>query len=245
VLTQRTRQETLLQSRQRMEAKWKNAQRQIKRMGMIGMVAVVHCTWSRHKTFHYHMHIVAEFPDVIDEKLTDQFKLWWAGLEHGTIEPFVKNVARPRTAEQCGEPNTLYEPADAVGTGIGYIVGDVIKGVGNFGVLGCPSSRIQEVVDTIQNMKRQRLYGDWRGSVGVAEEERKEKAKEDKIAGAGKDDGEPDWFDGCPTCDEAYTQGRAGVAQMRDLIRGLAEAYSGPTYFCKLVRTFCGRCLGG
>lgn len=218
-----------------MEEKWKKASRQLKLLGRLGMVAVIHCTWSRKRTFHYHIHVVVEFQAETD---LGGFAEWWSTLEAGTIPAFVKCCSQGRTANECAERTNLYEESDAVGTGIGYVIGDILKGVGHFGVVGCPKKRLLEVVKEVGGLKRQRLYGMWRHCIKAA------KAAHDEVVAKEKEQGKiiessSDCDTDCPTVDEAYHKAREGVASMRVLLKGLALSYSSPSYYCNMVRLLC------
>lgn len=241
MLTQRVKKEWLENSRERLEAKWKVAQRWLRRLGPTGFACVAHCNWSRHGGFHFHYHVVAEFPGSVD---LEGFSEAWSKLEPGSIVAFYSRVSKGRTAAQCGEPQDLFGHDDAVGSGIGYVVGEIVKGVGAFGVKGCPTWRLSEVATALLGMKRVRLYMGWRSAVverDKAEKAEKEKAAEKEGTAEKAKDGQESDFDYscCPTVDDAYTEARGGVVASRDLLKGLVERYPGPSYFAGRVRAFC------
>lgn len=241
VLTQRVHEEPLKRTKDRMERQWRKAQRRLKKLGPVGMLCVVHCTWSRHGGFHYHLHVVAEFTNEPD---LEGFAEWWRTLQAGQIKGFVKRVSKPKTAEQCGTPQDLIHGVDAVGSGIGYIVGEIVKGVGRFGTGGCPRSRLPEVVETVTGLKRQRLYGEWRGAVGKCEARLKAERKEEESKGVAESkEPEVDWDYDSMTVDEAYFEAVQGERHARDLVRGLGERYPGSSFLCDQVRAFCMEAL--
>lgn len=227
-------------TRARMETKWRLAQRRLKALGPVGMLCVVHCTWSRSGGFHYHLHVVLECASEVD---LSGFSEWWGGLENGQQAAFFKNVGKPRSSAQCGNPQDLINGVDAVGSGIGYVVGEIVKGIGRFGTDGCPRNRLAEVVATVCGLKRQRLYGAWRGAVGRCEKAMKEERKESATTAAASEGDTIDWdYDGM-TVDEAYWESRNGIDHCRDLVRGLLGRYAGKSYLCDLVRAFCMEAL--
>lgn len=237
VLTQRVYQEPLSRTKTRMEEMWKRAQRRLKRLGPIGMLCVAHCTWSRHGGFHYHLHVIAEFEGEPD---LGGFSEWWGTLAPGQQPGFAKRVATPRTARQCGLPQDLIHGVDAVGSGIGYIVGDVIKGVGRFGTDGCPRNRLAEVVETVTGLKRQRLYGDWRGAIGKCERHLKAERQAQDAQGVSDESKETavSHYDGM-LVDDAYFEATQGEPHARELVRGLFDRYPGSSFLSDSVRGFC------
>ena len=244
MLTQRVKPEPLSLTRKRMERKWQIAQRRLKKLGPIGFLCVVHCTWSRHGGFHYHLHVIMEFAEKVDLSEVGE---GWADLEEGQQPAWVKHVSDARTAEVCGKPEDLIHGVDAVGSGIGYVVGEIVKGIGRFGTDGCPRGRLAEVVSMVAGLKRQRLYGDWRGAVGKYEKgaklERKAEAEKRVVEGKGKATTEIDWEYDTMTVDEAYWESRNGVGSIREMVRGLMQRYAGKSYLCDLVRAFCMEAL--
>lgn len=238
VLTQRVLSEPLAASRDRMEAKWVKAQKWLRCLGALGSVAVVHCTWSRHGGFHYHMHVVAEVTKEVD---FGSFSARWQAFRDVGTPIFVKRVSEGRTAKECGEPVDLIHGVDAVGAGIGYVVGEVLKGVGRFAVDKCPTRHLAEVVEVVRGLKRLRLYGSWRTAVKEAaeaakallegqspEEREKEMAAEAKAALTAVD-----------TVDKVREKSLGGDGVARALMRGLRESYDGSSLFCEGVRAFC------
>lgn len=241
VLTQRVYEEPLERTKVRMERQWKRAQRRLKGLGPVGMLCVIHCTWSRHGGFHYHLHVIAEFDKDVDLSC---FAEGWGDQEVGQQAAFFKRVSNPMTAEQCGAPQDLIHGVDAVGSGIGYVVGEIVKGVGRFGTDGCPQGRLKEVVAAVTGLKRQRLYGDWRGCVGKCEQALKEaRAVEEKEGKPKSEEPTVDWDYDSMTVDEAWSEAQQGEDFARDLMRGLIERYPGASFLCEQVRGFCMEAL--
>lgn len=162
VVTQRIRPgEALERTHDRMEQKRRRMQRNLQRLGAVGGVTALHCVWSRQGGWHVHVHMIFE----MEERITTEavFRPFLDDADMTSEAYFMNRCAGPRTAESYKGDGKLFEDTqdDPAGEALGYIHGELLKGIELFKGVGFDGGRLLEYVAWIRGRQLVRRWGAW------------------------------------------------------------------------------------
>lgn len=245
VLTQRVRaMETLTEARKRMEAKHRKYMRWATRAGMIAGISSVHIVWSKEQDgWHYHVHILAEFPPGTMSKeclIARMFDGWSdvAGDKSEAVRLVVAGGgALVELDQDAGEMDLWCQSESAVVRAVQYPVRDMCQGVSGWR-LGGDVERITETVEQLYRVakgwKLTRCWGRWRQEPPAR-----------PVDAAGEAEGAEDGASDAPgpkaegTVFRLYMRARQGDQWCRELFRALERTVYNNGEFGKRFVAFC------
>ena len=227
--------EDLEHSRERFGIAWKRAYAGLRKIGMRSGLATYHVKRSRGGGWHYHCHLVTEFPEGIDEETLYQgLNERWRKVvsKHESHrdykELFMRHVCDAGPALVGMKENTQLdfwsESQDQVETLLHYVIRDVLQGIESW--VAC-MEREQDCFDFCEFMgaaKRHRTYGKWRLKVKGDDTEAKADAEERALSEAtrekNKAKGDIEWS-ALSTVDSCLRDSRSGSIESSEALKQL------------------------
>lgn len=184
VFTQRVEPgEVLTATRERFEYLWNRYMGILKRRGVENGLVVVHCTRSRLKGWHYHVHVLMESEGPLD---TDDLKAQWLRIlvekdpRAGTNAPYFRVVSEPGEPFEigpAGQGDMWSEAQCKTASCLQYMLRDVLQGTENWLREDEDDSVFQELAELLAHCRMRRLFGSWRRTAAVRKEGRQNESE--------------------------------------------------------------------
>ena len=227
--------ETIQATRVRFENAWKRFYPVLRKAGLQSALATYHVKPSTKYGWHYHCHLVAEFPEGVDEETLYQgLNERWRTVVSKDVshldykDLFMRHVCDAGPALEGMKDNTQLdfwsEPQDQVETLLHYVIRDVLQGIESW--VAC-MEREQDCFDFCEFMgaaKRHRTYGKWRlkvkGDDTEAKADAEERALEEATREKNKAKGDIEWS-ALSTVDSCLRDSRSGSNESSEALKQL------------------------
>jgi hypothetical protein len=225
--------EPLPGARDRFEKKWKKMYRSLKELGFRSMLVTWHVKRTRMAGWHYHAHLVIEWPDGVSAEdkclaISEAWRCVVAKAEEPTHPVFYRHVAPEgaalTTLAKDGQSEFWAVSPDPIGELMQYCVRDVVQGIESWveGVEG--GQLIEEFMQGVADAKLHRLYGQWRDAVVEVEEAEEESGKDPEKA-TDETKGEMGWLR-LGSMDAVIKEAKEGITACREFLKAVASNYS-------------------
>lgn len=250
VLTQQVRTgESLGTCRRRMAVKQRRYMRWLTRRGMTAAMTTVHLVWSKGANgWHYHVHVLAEFPQGAMD--ADQLLRGWVEAAVGEYVETGEDQARlvlgaggpvAELVEDGGDADFWRESRGEVARAVQYPLRDMAQGLSSWR-LGGDADRIRscahEVLRSAAGWKMFRAWGKWRkacpAAVSAAAEVKDEGEEDDEKA-----PGCPGPAEGLGTVHRLWRRARQGEAFAMSVFRALEPSVRNASDFARRFVAYC------
>jgi len=250
VLTQQVRKgEDLGTCRRRMAVKQRRYMRWLSRRGMVAGMTTVHLVWSKSaEGWHYHVHIMAEFPrGVMDAKGLLDGWVEQAGSEYVVVDEeqsrCVVEAGGPilDLRDDGGEVDFWQESKGAVARAVQYPLRDMAQGLSSWRLGGDRSvvyAAAREVLRASTGWKMFRAWGKWRQAcpAAVAGAAKVEEPSEEKDEGAASSPGP---VQGLGTVHRLWREARKGSEFAMAVFRALEPSVRNASDFARRFVAYC------